>query len=106
MYPTTAELKAAVQRIDYLLNSHVGHLGILVSAGVDRVDHRVMLESLDELEALAPGLYEMKIVNPTGAPDCHKAAVRGKVRGAQRGRHPLRLSARGVRGRAADLRVQ
>jgi hypothetical protein len=31
-----------------------------------------MLESLDLIEALEPGLYEMKIDNPSGDPDCHK----------------------------------
>lgn len=71
-YPTTADLKAAGQCIVYLLNPHVGHLGIFVSASVARLEHRAILESLDELEALAPGLYEMRIVNPTGDPDCRK----------------------------------
>lgn len=74
VYPDTAALKAAGQRIVYLINPHVGHLGIFVSAGVARLEHRAMLESLDEIEALAPGLYEMKIDNPTGDPDCHKPA--------------------------------
>src|SRR5574338_614759 len=72
VFPTTADLKAAGQRIVYLLNPHVGHLGIFVSAGVARLEHRAILESIDELEALAPGLYEMRIVNPTGDPDCRK----------------------------------
>lgn len=72
VYPTTAALKQAGQRIVYLLNAHVGHLGIFVSAGVAKLEHRAILESLGELEALAPGLYEMKISNPTGDPDCRK----------------------------------
>lgn len=72
VYPTTEELKAAGQRIVYLLNTHVGHLGIFVSASVAKMEHRAILESLDDLEALEPGLYEMKIINPTGDPDCHK----------------------------------
>ncbi|MGN2390192.1 DUF3141 domain-containing protein [Pelomicrobium sp. G1] len=72
VYPTTEALKAAGQRIVYLINPHVGHLGIFVSASVARLEHRAILESLDELEALPPGLYEMKILNPTGDPDCHK----------------------------------
>jgi len=69
-YPTTADLKAAGQRIVYLLNPHVGHLGIFVSASVARLEHRAILESLDALEGLAPGLYEMRIVNSTGDPNC------------------------------------
>lgn len=72
VYPTTEALKAAGQRIVYLLNPHVGHLGIFVSASVAKLEHRAILESLGELDALAPGLYEMKIDNPTGDPDCRK----------------------------------
>lgn len=72
VYKSTDALKAAGQRIVYLINPHVGHLGIFVSASVARFEHRAILESLDELEALAPGLFEMKIANPTGDPDCRK----------------------------------
>lgn len=72
IYPTTEALKAAGQRIVYLLNPHVGHLGIFVSASVARLEHRAILESLGDLEALKPGLYEMKISNPTNDPDCRK----------------------------------
>jgi len=72
VYPTTKALKAAGQRIVYLLNPHVGHLGIFVSASVARLEHRAILESLQELKTLKPGLYEMKISNPTNDPDCRK----------------------------------
>ena len=72
VYRDTDDLKQAGQRIVYLTNPHVGHLGIFVSAGVARLEHRAILESLDDVEALAPGLYEMKIDNPSGDPDCHK----------------------------------
>jgi pimeloyl-ACP methyl ester carboxylesterase len=72
VYKTTAALKEAGQRIVYLINPHVGHLGIFVSASVARFEHRAILESLDDVGALAPGLYEMKISNPTGNPDCCK----------------------------------
>ena len=72
VYKDTEDLKAAGQRIIYLTNPHVGHLGIFVSAKVARLEHRAILESLQEIEALAPGLYEMKIDNPSGNPDCHK----------------------------------
>jgi pimeloyl-ACP methyl ester carboxylesterase len=72
VYKTTAALKEAGQRIVYLINPHVGHLGIFVSASVARFEHRAILESLSDVEALAPGLYEMKISNPTGDPNCRK----------------------------------
>ena len=72
VYKTTDDLKHAGQRIVYLTNPHVGHLGIFVSAGVARFEHRAILENLKDIEALAPGLYEMKIENPTGDPDCER----------------------------------
>jgi hypothetical protein len=72
VYPKNQDLERAGQRIVYLTNPHVGHLGIFVSASVARLEHRAILESLPELEALPPGLYEMKIDNPSGSPDCRK----------------------------------
>ena len=72
VYKTTDDLRAAGQRIVFLTNPHVGHLGIFVSAAVARFEHRAILESMAEIEALSPGLYEMKIENPTGDPDCRK----------------------------------
>lgn len=72
VYKNTDDLKRAGQRIVYLTNPHVGHLGIFVSASVARLEHRAILESLDDIAALEPGLYEMKIGNPSGDPDCHK----------------------------------
>ena len=72
VYPTTDALKAAGQRIVYLIDPHVGHLGIFVSARVARLEHRAILESLEEIDTLAPGLYEMHIDNPSGDPDCHR----------------------------------
>ncbi len=72
VYRDTQDLRDAGQRIVYLTNPHIGHLGLFVSAKVARLEHRAILESLAEVEALAPGLYEMKIDNPTGDPDCHK----------------------------------
>ncbi len=74
VYRDTEDLKRTGQRIIYLTNPHVGHLGIFVSASTARLEHRAILESLAEVEALAPGLYEMKIDNPSGDSDCHKPA--------------------------------
>lgn len=76
LYKDTAALKAAGQRIVYLTHDHVGHLGIFVSAAVARVEHRAILESIEELHALPPGLYEMKITKPEGDADCHKPALK------------------------------
>lgn len=70
VYPTTKALKTAGQRIAYLINTHVGHLGIFVSAKVAKLEHRAILEHVGKLEAMEPGLYQMIIDNPTGDPDC------------------------------------
>ncbi len=82
VYKSTDELKVAGQRIVYLTNPQVGHLGIFVSASVARFEHRAILENLPEIEGLSPGLYEMKIDNPTGDPDCerHQYSVRFEPR--------------------------
>ncbi len=72
VYEDTDDLKRAGQRIVYLTHPRTGHLGIFVSASVARLEHRAILESLEEIEALPPGLYEMKIDNPSGDPDCRK----------------------------------
>ncbi|QIE47718.1 DUF3141 domain-containing protein (plasmid) [Pseudohalocynthiibacter aestuariivivens] len=72
-YKDTADLKAAGQRIVYLTNAHVGHLGIFVSASVAKLEHRAILESLGKIEKLKPGLYEMKIEAPTGKTDARDA---------------------------------
>ncbi len=89
VYKDTGDLKAAGQRIVYLTNPHAGHLGIFVSAKVARFEHRAILESLGEIETLAPGLYEMKIDNPTDNPDCHKPEY--SVRFEERRVEDLRL---------------
>lgn len=72
VYPSTDDLKATGQRIVYLLNADAGHLGIFVSSDVARLEHRAILESLDALAALPPGLYEMRIDNRTGETDCRR----------------------------------
>lgn len=74
VYSSTDDLKQAGQRIVYLINPHVGHLGIFVSASVARLEHRAILDSLQKIEALQPGLYEMRIDNPGDNPDCGREA--------------------------------
>ena len=90
VYADTEDLKRAGQRIVYLINPHVGHLGIFVSASVARLEHRAILASLHDIEALAPGLYEMKIDNPSGDLDCPTSAftVRFEPRGVEDIRFP------------------
>jgi hypothetical protein len=95
VYKDTEDLKRAGQRIVYILNSHVGHLGLFVSASVAKLEHRAILDSLTDVAALPPGLYEMKIDNPSGDPDCRKGEykVRFKERQIEDIRFPVDRSA-------------
>ncbi|MCB4824881.1 DUF3141 domain-containing protein, partial [Roseicella aerolata] len=82
---------AAGQRIVYLINPHVGHLGIFVSAVVARREHRAILASLAEIEALPPGLYEMRIEDgPSG--EVHRAAGKAAIRFEPRAVEDLRFA--------------
>lgn len=47
--------------IVYLTHDQVGHLGIFVSAKLAKKEHAEIANTLDLVEALAPGLYEMRI---------------------------------------------
>lgn len=76
IYPTTEALKAAGQRIVYLLNPHVGHLGIFVSASVAQHEHRAILENIERFKDLDPGLYEMKIGEPVERQSVHGSGNR------------------------------
>lgn len=69
LYPTTDALKAAGQRIVYMVNPHIGHLGIFVSAKIARREHRAIIEHIESIRALSPGLYEMIIERETGETD-------------------------------------
>jgi len=70
VYKTTEELKAAGQRIVYMIHPKVGHLGIFVSAEVARKEHNAILGNVGELDQLKPGLYEMKILEGKLREDC------------------------------------
>ncbi|MCP8937915.1 DUF3141 domain-containing protein [Alsobacter sp. SYSU M60028] len=61
LYPTTEALKANGQVIVGLMHHSVGHLGIFVSGGVARKEHAQIVEVLQQIEALPPGLYAMQI---------------------------------------------
>jgi hypothetical protein len=54
-------ITAAGRTIVYVLHETVGHLGIFVGAEVARKEHDQLVASLDVLESLPPGLYEMKL---------------------------------------------
>ena len=66
VYRNVREIQAYGQRIIYTVHDSVGHLGIFVSGSVALKEHQEITSTLRTIEALAPGLYEMKIVEATG----------------------------------------
>jgi pimeloyl-ACP methyl ester carboxylesterase len=60
-YPTDEDLLANEQTIIYMLHNTVGHLGIFVSGDVNRREHAEVVRTLEMVEMLPPGLYEMTI---------------------------------------------
>ena len=61
LYSTADEIKARGQRIVYMLHDTIGHLGIFVSAKIAGREHEAITDTIRAIEAMAPGLYEMKL---------------------------------------------
>jgi pimeloyl-ACP methyl ester carboxylesterase/tellurite resistance protein len=66
VYESEQELRACGQRIIYMVHPDIGHLGIFVSAKVARKEHDRIVSTLETIESLAPGLYEMKVAHKEG----------------------------------------
>lgn len=60
-YADEREIQVRGQRIVYMIHDEVGHLGIFVSSTIAKKEHSEVASTLKTIEALAPGLYEMKI---------------------------------------------
>ncbi|MEJ1158388.1 DUF3141 domain-containing protein [Prosthecomicrobium sp. N25] len=65
-YADEHEIKIRGQRIVYMVHDKVGHLGIFVSSSIARREHTEVTSTLQTIEALAPGLYEMRIDDQVG----------------------------------------
>ncbi len=61
LYGSVQEMRARQQTIVYTVHESIGHLGIFVSAKVAMKEHAEFVDSLDMIETLPPGLYEMVI---------------------------------------------
>ncbi|MEM8838651.1 MAG: DUF3141 domain-containing protein [Pseudomonadota bacterium] len=61
LYESVDDLRAKGHVIIYTLHESVGHLGIFVSAQVASKQHKQITSVVKTIEALSPGLYEMKI---------------------------------------------
>jgi len=59
-------LIAAGRTIVYMVHEKIGHLGIFTGGAVARKEHDQIVNTLDEIERLPPGLYEMVIDQKSG----------------------------------------
>jgi pimeloyl-ACP methyl ester carboxylesterase len=66
VYRHEAEIKALGQTIVYLVHDDIGHLGIFVSGKVAMKEHTEIANTLELIESMAPGLYEMRITGAEG----------------------------------------
>ncbi|WP_372619863.1 DUF3141 domain-containing protein [Falsiroseomonas sp.] len=67
VYRDEKEIRALGQTIVYLVHDDIGHLGIFVSGKVANKEHTEIANTLDMIEAVAPGLYEMRITAAEGS---------------------------------------
>jgi len=65
LYANDEDLVVQGQTIVYCVHPNVGHLGIFVSGSVARKEHAGFVETLDLIESLPPGLFEMVIEDKT-----------------------------------------
>ncbi len=63
VYRDEQEIKTLGQTIIYLVHDQIGHLGIFVSGAVAKKEHSEIAGTLEVIEAVAPGLYEMTITH-------------------------------------------
>jgi pimeloyl-ACP methyl ester carboxylesterase len=61
VYGSAEEIRRCGQVIVYMVHENVGHLGIFVSGTVAQKEHREIIGSLEMIDYLSPGLYEMVI---------------------------------------------
>lgn len=66
VYGDECEIRARGQRIIYMVHDDIGHLGIFVSAKIAKKEHDRIVTTLEMVEALSPGLYEMLIEKKIG----------------------------------------
>ncbi|MBP1721372.1 MAG: hypothetical protein H6Q50_884, partial [Deltaproteobacteria bacterium] len=98
VYSSTAEIKANGQVIVGLVQEDVGHLGIFVSGKVAQKEHTEMIEALDYIEMLRPGLYVMELEETSGkGKDKYLSSFREvRLELGAKGRKALRGRRRGV----------
>ncbi|MEM7026491.1 MAG: DUF3141 domain-containing protein, partial [Pseudomonadota bacterium] len=65
LYENVEQIVANEQTIVYSLDDRIGHLGIFVSSRVAEKQHAELVNTLDLIDVLPPGLYEMILEEKT-----------------------------------------
>jgi Protein of unknown function (DUF3141) len=60
LYEDADEIRRCGQTIVYTIHETAGHLGIFVSGGVAKKEHREFSSNIDLIDVLPPGLYEAR----------------------------------------------
>ncbi len=66
VYGTVDEIRRNGQVIVYILHPRIGHLGIFVGSKIAQKEHSAIIGTVDMIDYLAPGLYEMVITEEAG----------------------------------------
>jgi len=61
VYGSVEEIKRQQQVLVYMVHKKIGHLGIFVATSVANKEHKEIIGSMDLIDYLEPGLYEMII---------------------------------------------
>ncbi|MEM6486743.1 MAG: DUF3141 domain-containing protein [Pseudomonadota bacterium] len=69
LYRDVDDIRACGQTIVYAVHPSVGHLGIFVSGGVAKKEHREFASNIDFIDCLPPGLYEAVLTEKAAADD-------------------------------------
>jgi hypothetical protein len=86
LYDDVEQIRANEQTIVYTVHDSVGHLGIFVSAKVALKEHAEFVDSLELIEALAPGLYEMVIEEVRSRTRARRPSTSSTMSGSRRAR--------------------
>jgi hypothetical protein len=66
LYDDVDEIRSYGQTIVYTVHETIGHLGIFVSGGVAKKEHREFSSNIDLIDVLPPGLYEATFERKSG----------------------------------------
>ena len=83
VYTSVDEIKRHRQIIVYIVHPKIGHLGIFVATSIARKEQKKIIGSVEMIEFLSPGLYEMVIVENPSKPWMNDYKVKFEPRDIQ-----------------------